>query len=107
MNLAADHAFLPEIDPCPSANQSTSLKSGSIFLEMVSVRTKRTDQRVKPFFQLVHCLALGAWIIVRLKSCKTLLFLLSITSWMWITISIGCIGDGWDYGFQYTLIQAR
>ena len=41
------------IDPRPSTNQSASLKSGSLFLVMVSVRTKLTDQRVKPFFNLV------------------------------------------------------
>ena len=38
-------------DPCPS----TSLKSGSLYLLMVSVRPSKTyvDQRVKPFFKLV------------------------------------------------------
>ena len=47
------------IDPRPSTNQSTSLKNGSLYLLMVSVRpsvrpsvrTKQTDQRLKPLFQ--------------------------------------------------------
>ena len=41
---------------------STSLKSGSLFLVMVSVhpyKTKQTDQRVKPLFKLVLWLVLG------------------------------------------------
>ena len=54
------------VDPRPSTNQSTSLKSGSLFLLMVSVRpyirtykTKPTDQRVKPLFKLVPWWGLG------------------------------------------------
>ena len=34
-------------DPCPSTNQSTSLKSGSLFLVMVSVRTYVRTLRTK------------------------------------------------------------
>ena len=49
-------------DPRPSTNQSTSLKSGSLFLVIVSVRpykTKQTDQRVKSLFKLVLWLVIG------------------------------------------------
>ena len=56
------YAAVPFIDPRPSTNQSTSLKSVSLFLLMVSVRpskTKQTDQRVKPLFKLVLRLVLG------------------------------------------------
>ena len=56
------YEFLCFIDPRPSTNQSTSLKSGSLFLVMVSVRTyktKQTDQRVKPLCKLVLWLVLG------------------------------------------------
>ena len=50
------------IDPSPSTDQSTSLKSGSLFLVMVSVRQykpNQTNQRVKPLFKLVFWLVLG------------------------------------------------
>ena len=46
------------IDPRPSTNHGTSLKSGSLCLVMASVRTKNTNQRVKPFFNLVLWLVL-------------------------------------------------
>ena len=65
-------------DPRPSTIQSRSLKSGSLFLVMVSVRpykTKHTDQRVKPFFKLVLWLVLGRGSLYdRLKSCIYFLF---------------------------------
>ena len=64
-----DNVVRKFFDPRPSTNQSTSLKSGSLFLVMVSVRpyirmyvqnkTKQTDQTVKPLFKLVIWLVLG------------------------------------------------
>ena len=67
------------IDPRPS----TSLKSCSLFLVMVSVRpsvppykTKQTNQRVKTTFQASALVGAWAWIIVRLKSCSQLKFVL-------------------------------
>ena len=56
------------VDPRPSTNQSTSLKNGSLFLVMVSIRTYvrtyvRTKQnkpiKIKPLFKLVLWLVLG------------------------------------------------
>ena len=52
------------MDPRLSTNQSTSLKSGSLYLVMVSVlrpsvRTKRNEQRIKPIFKLVLWLVIG------------------------------------------------
>ena len=59
------------IDPRPSTNQSTSLKSGSLFLVMVSDRTyvgtKHTDKKVKPFFKLVLWLVFGRGSIIKNK----------------------------------------
>ena len=64
-----DYVCCGIFDPRPSTNQSTSLKSGSLFLVMVSVcpcvcnvrtyKTKQPDQRVKPLFKLVLWLVLG------------------------------------------------
>ena len=42
------------IDPRPSANQSTSLKSGSLFLVMVSVRPSVHTKQNKPIKELNH-----------------------------------------------------
>ena len=43
------------LDPLPSTNQSTSLKSGSLFLVMVSVRTKQNT----PIKDLIHFSSFG------------------------------------------------
>ena len=54
---------LAVFDPSPSTNQSTSLKSGSLFLVMVSVRTyvqnKTNRSKINPLFKLVLWLVLG------------------------------------------------
>ena len=65
------------VDPRPSTNQSTSLKSGSLFLVMVSVRMYCTYIQITPIKELNHfsswcfgwCLGVDhAW----LKSCFSL-----------------------------------
>ena len=60
------------IDPRPSTNQSTSLKSGFVYLLMVSVRPSVQNTKIKELNHLHDSALIGvwAWIIVRLKSCK-------------------------------------
>ena len=64
--------FVELIHAQPQTKAQSSLKSGSLYLLMVSVhtyvrtyKTKHADQRVKPFFKVVLVLVLGraAWII--------------------------------------------
>ena len=55
-------------DPRPSTNQSTSLKSGSLFLVMVSVRPSILTY-VRTKHQASALVDPWAWIIVPLKSC--------------------------------------